>query len=300
MDENTVFNDTFIDTPLSIIFEDVDSGKVYNNVEDSMNKIFDTLDKAESEQPLNVKLVIPKEEFKEDKMKLKISSDNDSENTKNIKLNIPKEETFKKSETLLSKENEDENKNNDDTENVNIKLKNDDENDVDIKLKMKDSVLSSDDNDVKIKLKMKDKVNDRLKDINLSIYQNEELKKLLTSGSPNQVIINSINILREIKRSVDKIVTVVPDDNILVKTQNAIINLLTKINNDYKLILQDKEKCDELAINVTRFVIDFKLYLVTKFSEIKDNVDSNQAKDKNLDKKIEEINDDDKKIDKWR
>lgn len=294
MTENTVFNDTFIDIPLSIIFEDVDSGKLYNNVEDSINKIFDTLDKTENEEPFNIKLVIPKEEFKEDKVKLKISSGDDSENVKNIKLNIPKNEEFKKSETLTSKENEDEN--NDDVENVNIKLKKDGtENDnVDIKLKLKDSVLSSDDeNNVKIKLRMKDRIDEKLKDINLSIYKNEELKKLLTASSPNQVIINSINILREIKRSVDKIVTVVPDDNILVKTQNAIINLLTKINTDYKLILQDKEKCDELAINVTRFVIDFKLYLTTKFSELKDNVDSNQSKDKNLDKKIEEINEDD-------
>ena len=274
MNKDSVFNDTFLDIPLSIIFEDVDSGKVYNNVEDSINKIFNTLDDSEKEEPFNIKLMIPKEEFedKNDKVKLKISSDND-ENTKNINLKIPKED-FKKSSSENKEENSEDKK---------------DENNVNIKLKLKDQVLSSDDEKINIKLKVnKNDVYSNLP--NLSIYNNEELKKLLTSTSPNQVIIQCINILREIKRSVDKIVTIVPDDDILVKTQNVIINLLAKINSDYKLILQDKEKCDDLAINVTRFVIDFKLYLTTKFSEIKDNIDSNQNKDKTLSKKIKETN----------
>ena len=288
MNKDSVFNDTFLDIPLSIIFEDVDSGKVYNNVEDSINKIFNTLDDSEKEEPFNIKLIIPKEEFedKNDKVKLKISSDDD-ENIKNINLKIPKED-FKKSSSENKEENSEDN-----IENFKIKLKDNedkkDENNVEIKLKLKDQVLSSDDEKINIKLKMnKNDVYSNLP--NLSIYNNEELKKLLTSTSPNQVIIQCINILREIKRSVDKIVTIVPDDDILVKTQNVIINLLAKINSDYKLILQDKEKCDDLAINVTRFVIDFKLYLTTKFSEIKDNIDSNQNKDKTLSKKIKETN----------
>jgi hypothetical protein len=58
-----------------------------------------------------------------------------------------------------------------------------------------------------------------------------------------------------------------------------------------KIIIKNKDKCKEFVVNVSKFIMELKVYLKMKFSELKDDVEESQNKDNNLDNKMDNIKD---------
>lgn len=302
----TALDSQFLDEGLRIIFEDIDSGEAFDDLEKSSDSIFNTLDKSDKDIPFNIKLVVPPEED-EEKIKLNVNPYDNSQTEKpDIKLKvdpwrplpttqIPNKDTI----DFGMKDN-----NTDNIEKFKIKINNDIPSETEEKINLK---VDDKDSTQNIKLKVSDNnkssttknikliMTDTSNLENFSLDDNEELKKLLKSNNPNELLIHCLNVLRDGKQAIDRLVSLVPDDSILVKTQNLTMELLNKINNEHELLLKDKNKCNELAINVSKFIMDLKQYLKVKFSELKDDVDEAQNKDDNLDDKLDDVKEDVKK-----
>ena len=186
---------------------------------------------------------------------------------------------------------------------IHIGLKADDDSDLHLKLNrnattketvnvnLNDASDSNGSSDLKVKLKSKDSFNKKTSDFNINLtnttdnsFQTKEelfIKKrdeLIQSDDPNLQLSVCLKIIVDLKQSLDRLISFVPDEVILVKTKYLLGDLLNEIIESSDLILKDPEKLKENIYKIFDLVISINDYISKKYTQLEDRLDT-QIKD---------------------
>ena len=277
-----------------------ESDKISNEVEDLLNTdtIIDRLEK-EYEEDINVNIDPNKDK------ELNVDINNNSK--ENINLNLSNKNSNKKIDVNID--------NNSNKDNINVNLTNNQsffnnydnfdinnikDNDYStINLKLTSSILSN--NNLNVKLKdLNDKEdnkntnsssNDKKPDLNVNLTNltsnNEENKsdlfikkrdELIEKANPNMKLSVCLKIIVDLKKSLEKLINFIPDEDILVRTKYLLGDLIDSILESSDLLLKDEKKLKEMIYKVFDTIISVNNYITDHYIKLEDKIDT-QSKD---------------------
>ena len=179
-----------------------------------------------------------------------------------INVNIEKEKEEKKIHATIPKEEE------------KIVKANISKNEKDDKV---NSLLNKDGNTKEIHVKLNKE--------DVEAIKNDDENNPLNSDDPKLQIATSMKLLLTSRKGIEKLMAYIPKDDMLIKTKAVIQELLIKLTNDYSIILEDPDKCKEIAKKVYELIISIRIYINEKEEELLAQAHSAE-KDSNTTKEI--------------
>lgn len=139
---------------------------------------------------------------------------------------------------------------------------------------------SSSDKEIKIKLVNTSGTSDKVeevKDDKRSVFI-QKRDEILSSKDPNLQLSICIKTIITLKESLDRLISHIPNENILVRTKQLIGEMLENIITSSNMILKDPERVKKIVYKVFDLMITLNDYIITKYNTLEQEL-SNSSKD---------------------
>lgn len=100
-----------------------------------------------------------------------------------------------------------------------------------------------------------------------------------------------IKTLVQLKDSLDKLTNYIPKETMLVKTKYVLSDILENIIDNNKMLIKDKDKCNEIIIKMFDLVASLRSYITQRYNELKTKVESSSKTEEteNINREIKNI-----------
>lgn len=139
---------------------------------------------------------------------------------------------------------------------------------------------SSSDKEIKIKLVNTSGTSDKVeevKDDKKSVFI-QKRDEILSSKDPNLQLSICIKTIITLKESLDRLISHIPNENILVRTKQLIGEMLENIITSSNMILKDRERVKKIVYKVFDLMITLNDYIITKYNTLEQEL-SDSSKD---------------------
>ena len=100
-----------------------------------------------------------------------------------------------------------------------------------------------------------------------------------------------IKTLVQLKDSLDKLTNYIPKETMLVKTKYVLSDILENIIDNNKMLIKDKDKCNEIIIKMFDLVASLRSYITQRYNELKAKIESSSKTEEteNINREIKNI-----------
>ena len=263
---------------ISLKINDTSSNKLRLNIQDS--------DDEEVDNVVNLKIKKhPKDELKVNikepdimKQPLKVEVRDDDDNNKEDELKVVINDKVKSGDINVKV-----NDNKEDNADFKVNINNNSSTSGDINLKLKNNKedLPIGDGDIKVRLK---NVSTEPEDKVSSFINRRD--ELLSTNNPNLQLTTCLKIIINLKKSLERLVTYIPNENVLAQTKYLVGDILDNLMDNSTIILSTPEKMKKIIYKIFDMLLSINKYIENKYHELEDKLDNTTKKqeDEDIDK----------------
>lgn len=307
-------------SPIDVVAKiDSSDEKVKDESDETVEDIFSTLDvdslidrlelEEEKEERdaerLSVKLNTDEPKFR---MDVGVDDEDDDKQDSTIRLNVKDQEELSvnvKNKIQDEKINVTVKEN--DQMKTPIKVVVKDKPDDEVEVKIKDDVSLKEPDDINLKLKSDgkdgDQDGDQDSDINIKLKNtNKEPEdkissfinkrdELLATNNPNLQLTTCLKIIINLKKSLERLVNYIPEENTLAQTKYLVGDLLDNLMDNSTIILKDSERIKKIIYKIFDMLLSINNYIEHKYIEIEDRLDdtTKRQEDSDIHKSVHDV-----------
>ena len=180
---------------------------------------------------------------------------------------------------------------------INVKVNDNKEDDADFKVNINNNSSTSGDINLKLKNSKEDlpigdgDIKVRLKNVStepedkVSSFINRR-DELLSTNNPNLQLTTCLKIIINLKKSLERLVTYIPNENVLAQTKYLVGDILDNLMDNSTIILSTPEKMKKIIYKIFDMLLSINKYIENKYNELEDKLDNTTKKqeDEDIDK----------------